>query len=231
MKFPRTSISASLINAYIDCPLGWKLTVIDELMVEDGPALQIGSMVDEMFKSYHKGKDPFAAGKKKFLTGRFNKDTINNFGIARKLIEVYVQNPDTFVNPKFDIRFEVPIVNPITNERIEGITLKGFLDGFDSGRIKELKTSADPYTQERVDYALQAKIYSYGLYALEKVVYPVDYIILEKKAKKVSRLSTSPSLQDYAILVETIKMFIADVEAENFEPNPDHPFWCPCRKL
>lgn len=231
MKFPRTDISASLINCYMDCPLGFKLTVIDELWVPEGPALQLGSMVDEMFKAFHKGKDPIETAKKKFLSGKFNKETINNFADAKKLFAIYEKDPDKFDKPTFDIRFQVPIINPITNEAIQGITLKGYLDGFDSGRIKELKTSADDYTQERVDHALQAKIYSYGLYQLEKKIYPVDYIVIGKKSKQVGRLTYTPSLEDFAILFETIKMFIADVEAENFDPNPDHPFWCACRRL
>lgn len=221
MKFPRTSISASLINCYIDCPLGFKLTVIDELMVEEGPALEIGSMVDEMFKAFHKGKDPYAEGKKKFLNGRFTKQTINNFGIARKLIDAYVKDADKFVNPEFDIRFEVPIIKPSTNERIDGITLKGFCDGFDDGAIKELKTTSEPYTQERVDFALQGTIYAYGKWVEDRKIYPVDYIVIGKKTKKVDRFRTTRTLQDFDNLFETIKMFIADVEAENFDPNPD----------
>lgn len=231
MKFPRNSISASLINCYNDCPKGFYLTVIEELMAEEGPALEIGSIFDFMFKEYHEGRDWLKTAKNEYFKGKFPKERIDNFGKARELMEVYCKDPDHFIDPSFNIRFEVPIVNPITEEKIEGVTLKGFLDGREGERLKELKSTTEPYTQERVDKAIQGKIYSYGIYMLEKEIYPVDWIVVGKKVKRVDRFTTEYTLEDFSDLFDTIKEFIANVEAEKFDPNPNHPFWCMCRKL
>lgn len=231
MKFPFNRVSASAINAYNDCPRGYYITAILELMTEEGPALEIGSILDFMFKQYHEGKDWLKEAKKKYLNGKFPTSRIKNFGQARELMEVYSLNPDTFVNPSFDIKIEVPIINPITEEKIEGIVLKGYLDGFDQGRIKELKSTTQPYDQQRVDEAIQATIYAYGKYMTDGEIYPIDYIVLGKKTKVVDRFTTTRTLDDFDKLFNIIKKFIKNVEAEKFNKNPNHAFYCVCRKI
>jgi hypothetical protein len=200
-------------------------------MVEEGPALEIGSILDFMFKKYHEGKDWLEEAKKKYFKGKYSKDRIKNFGESRKLMEVYLKDPDKFVKPTFDIRFDVPIMHPTTKEIIPDVVLKGYLDGFDQKRIKELKSTTQPYTQQRVDEAIQATIYCYGKWALEGEIYPIDYIVIGKKTLSVDRFTTERTLNDLENLFYTIKEFIANVEAEKFDKNPNHSFFCPCRKL
>lgn len=231
MKFPKKNISASLINCYYDCPLGFYYTVIKEMWAPEGPALEIGTMLDNMFKNYHKKKDWFLEAKKEYLKGKIIKQTIENFGVAKSLMETYLKDPDTFIKPRFDIKFEVPIINVVTKEELPNVILKGYLDGLDKSRIKELKSTTEPYTQEKVDNAIQATIYSYGMYMVKKELYPVDYVVVGKKIKSVDRFTVEPTLKDFVKLFNIIKTFIQDVEAERFSKNPNHPFWCSCRKL
>lgn len=229
MVFPREKISASLLNLYLDCPKAFKLTVIDGFLPPEGPALQIGSMFDLMFKSFHTGVDPYKATLEKYnLSDELTK---KNYEIARSLMESYKTKPFSFKNPKFDIGFKIPIKNIRTGEELPYF-LTGWLDGEEEdGTIIEAKTTSADYTQEQVDDAIQGSIYAYYKWFTSGSIPPIKYVVFNKKTKKQQLINTRRTKDDLYMLFNIIKQFIKDVEDEKFDRNPGHSFWCPCRKL
>lgn len=236
MKFPKKRISASLYNSYKSCPLGFKLTVVDELWQKEGPALKMGSMFDLMFKILHEGKDPYEALKKKkeLWSKDPTKDEIKHFTLCRKLIEEYKKNPDKFTKPEFDVYFEIPFVHPFTKEELE-FPINGFLDGLDKlgGSVSgiEVKTTSENWSQERVDTEVQATMYIYYMYKKYNGIYPLNYIVFNKKTLVIERFTATRTLKDFANLFDKMKEFIQDVKDEKFDKNFNHAFYCPCREL
>ena len=235
MQFPRKTISASLINGYYDCPLQWKKLNIDGLIPPYSKALECGSMFDLMVKSFHENKDPYEEAKAKYLKGKSSKDTIEQYGIARKLMESYITNPLKLEHTRFDVRFKVSLEHPETGKVIE-YPLTGFLDGLETidggAEIIEYKTTSKDYTQEQVDTSLQGDIYAYYLFRNFGIEEPViRYVVGNKGSRKFQHLTTKRTKQNFIKLFDTVEKFIEDVRAERFEMNPKHPFWCICKKL
>ena len=212
MKFPFDSINQSMITQYLDCPLAFKLIYIDELMQPESPALEIGSMFDKMFKAYHQ--------KQKYP--EFKDD--ENLRKTSKLMKAYELNPDYFVSPKFDIGFKVDL--PGTD-----IKLRGTLDGLSDVEIIEVKTTSESYDQLRVDTAFQATAYTYGMYMTYKKMFPVRYVVINKKTYDIQRLLTTRTESDFQSMFTKIKSFIKGVEDEQFKVNENHQVWCACKRI
>lgn len=232
MNFPRKTISASLISAYYNCPLEWKLINVDGLIPKVGDALDIGSMFDLAVKLHHKDEDPFKAIEEKFSHLENYKKHLK---LIRQLYLAYSFAPYNFTHPTFDVGFKITLDHPITGEIIQ-FPLTGFLDALDTidggAHVVEYKTSSAPYTQQQVDESIQATIYSYYIYKTLGVVEPiVHYIVADKKSKTIQVLQTTRSIEDFCDLFEKVKQFIIDVESEKFDKNINHPFWCQCEKL
>jgi len=233
MKFPLTKISASTLNCYLQCPFAFKLLYIDGYEAKVGKALDIGSMFDLMFKSFHLRKDPYETCKNKFFSNPPSQDEIDNFAVAKKLLEKYKLLPHLFVCPEFDIGFGI---HCSFKEGKAKIKLTGYLDGIDStpiGKIGiEVKTTTENWTKERVDKELQATIYAYYLYVTYNIEKPlINYIVFNKKTLEKQEFLTTRNKTDFDNLFEIIDQFIKDVEDENFDKNPNHPFYCQCRTL
>jgi len=237
MLFPLKKISASSINAYLSCPLGFKLTAIDGLIMKEGPALELGSMFDLMFKLFHQKlpvEEIYEQTKSKFFSKVPTKQQIKNFGVARNLIENYKTKSHQFYNPKFDIGFGINISEIVNRD----IKLTGYLDALDITPIgvigKEVKTcgKTGDWNQERVDKEIQSKIYRYYLHKEYNIELPkLQYIVFNKDTFKKQEFTCNTKPGEFEGLFETIKGFISDVEAEKFKRNPNHPFYCPCRQL
>jgi hypothetical protein len=238
MIFPRSKISSSLVNLYLNCPLAFKLTVIDGLEAKEGPALKQGSMFDEAFKAYHQNKDPYEAirahvnklGKKDLWSEPPTKLQIQHMGVVRKLMDKYSLNPQKFKKPNFDVGYGVPLINP-TNGEILRAEVSGYLDGLDTDEIIEVKTTSEDWTQERADTELQATMYTYYVYFKYNKLLPVKYIVFNKKNLNIQVFITRRSIDDFANLYTILDKFIDDVEAEKFNRNPNHPYYCSCREL
>lgn len=242
MEFFRDKISASLYNSYYACPLAFKLIHIDGFWPKEGPALALGSMWDEMFKAFHKKEDPYEAVKaKKDKHGRNilwstppTELQMKHMGMCRKWMEEYSKKPDKLTQPKFDIGFGIPLI------RANGDTLKckvsGYMDGLDilsESKVHgiEVKTTTEPWTQERADTEIQATIYIYYMFVTYGKLFPIEYIVFNKKDYSINRFITTRTLYDFDQLFMKLEQFIKDVEAEKFRKNPNHPFWCSCRTL
>jgi PD-(D/E)XK nuclease superfamily len=228
MKFPLKKISASSINCYLNCPLSFKLIYIDGYEPEAGKALDIGSIFDLMFKSFHEGKDPYEEAKKKFFSNPPTQEEIDNYSVGKKLIDKYKLSPHLFISPKFDIGFGIHYT--------PGIRLTGYLDGIDNTLIGtigiEVKTTTNNWTQEKVDEQLQATIYAYYLHLTYKIDRPlITYLVFNKKTLQCQKFLAKRDKTDFEKMFKTIDRFIADVEAERFDRNPNHPYYCACRKL
>lgn len=238
MVFPKSTISASLVNSYNSCPRGFYLTVVKGYQPPKGPALSMGTMWDLMFKSYHEGKDPLEVAKKNLLSKPPTKQELIDFQLSSKIMTEYHKNPVKFVKPQFDVKFSCQLENPETKEVIE-YPLFGYLDGMDITPFEvrgiEVKTTSYDsnhewgYTQQKVDTEVQADIYCYYLFKNHSQVNPeMDYIVFNKKTKEMTRLTTRRTQDDFVKLFNKIKQFVEDVKAEKFEMNPHHPRFCAC---
>lgn len=236
MIFPKTKISSSLYNSYKNCPYGFYLTVVLELQQKEGPALALGSMWDLMFKEFHEGNDPFEAVKqnKDLWSNPATKQQIDHMGICRKWLEEYSKNPYKFEKAKFNVGYGIPLVHPFTKEVLE-FPVSGYLDGIDLKTPLvdgiEVKTTRENYTQQRVDTEFQATMYIYYMYYTYQQLFPLHYIVFNKKTGKVEKFTTTRTLEDFAKMFDDLKQFIENVKSEKFLRNSDHPFYCPCREL
>ena len=241
-------ISASLISSYYNCPRAFKLIEVDGFIAKEGPALALGNMWDEMFKAFHRGEDPYNKikteldkfGRKKYYDDTPTALQLEHLGQCRIWMEEYKKHPLSLNNPKFDVGFGIPLVHPHSGEQLKYL-VSGYMDGLDDrGRRKfkgiEVKTTTKPYIQNQVDNAIQATIYIYYMFVEHKEMFPLEYVVFNKKVKTatkdkkiIERFTTTRNPVDFIDLFETLKQFIEDVEADKFDANPDHPFWCSCR--
>lgn len=231
MKFPKKTISASFMGAYMSCPYGFYLTAIKGYQPPTTAALLTGSMFDLMFKEFHEGRDYKEAARLKYLVDG-DVETTRLFAVARKLMEKYEQNPEFLVKPEFDLRFEIDFENPLTGEKIPDIKLKGFLDGLETLPYIEgieVKTTGLPYTQQQIDESIQADFYCYYIFTLGVENPRMKYIVFNKKTEEIQVLYTERTKEDLARTFNKVKQFILDVEVERFEKNPNCPFYCPHR--
>lgn len=232
MQFPFKKISASLVSSYYDCPLQFKLINIDGLIPKLSDALDIGNMFDLAVKSFHSKLEYEYLLETKFSKlEKYRRHT----KLLKELMDSYTISPYNFTHPKFDVRFNLTLRDPLTGESIP-YPVVGFLDGLDTkdgtAEIVEYKTTSENYTQEKIDNSIQGTIYGYYLFSEFGIEEPIiNYVVINKKTKEVQFMKTTRKEENFMDLFSTVKQFIKDIEEEKFNKNINHPFWCQCEKL
>jgi CRISPR/Cas system-associated exonuclease Cas4 (RecB family) len=181
------------------------------------------------------------------LTAAFNDDFDAQFAVPVKLngstpeqmreqgaalIRAYREAvPEPATPIAVEQQITAPVVNILTDEELNGVSLIGILDRVDSGiRPVELKTSAQSYSQLRVDISLQFTIYAYLLayhYGVGEIAGDFE-VIVKTKVPKFQRLETRRVPRDFDRMFRTIDSVTRGIEDELFHPNPSHMFCTGC---
>ncbi len=175
-------LSATKITTYMDCPLKFKFRYIDRIEPETvAPALAFGSSFHSALKHFHtqimSGTTPCittihdmfieywrAAQTVPIAWNSDTPDALEQTGIA--MLDCYIAGFADATPPlAVETSFTTPVVNLLTGETLEGVTITGIIDRITSdGTPVELKTASRAWTQFMADSSLQMTIYAAHLY-------------------------------------------------------------------
>lgn len=229
------TISASSYNAYQTCPNCWRLQYVVGLIQPETDALIIGKAFHKCIELWHEGKkigeDILYNLKEEMLLEKDDK-SIKNFGIVRKMFELYRNNPVAGDTVALELEFKIPLKN-IPDQ----VCLHGFIDRVIDGGIVDYKTSSKDYTLEDINNNIQWDFYSYAYYHLyneipEITVYVINKTKLNKPDYKPQTFKFKKTIEEIQDVESKCLDFYHDVVTlGNFEAKPEnHQFWSPFKK-
>jgi len=221
------SVSATSINTYNMCPQWWQWHYEFKLPQLPNDAFIVGT-------AYHKGLEQWGSGMakdliidnaKRELIKNKTKEEIERFGLVRKLLTKFFDNPleGDILHREYEFKTRVPNLP---------VSLFGYIDRVDVEKIIEYKTSSFDY-KEKDMRNFQSKIYSYVVWKLLGKILPVHYSVNNKKKvnddeyvpQDLSILYTKEELID---LEKDLIEFYNKVQDKKFEHKQgSHCYWCP----
>jgi len=143
---------------------------------------------------------------------------------AAYLDEVGEQDPPLAVEEKF----EVPIVDLSTGEKLDDVMLIGFLDRIDAtGCPVEVKTARSAWSQWDADTQLQMSLYAYAI-AYQRQHDSVDgvfEVVVKNKKPRVDVLRTKRSERDFSQMFRITQNVVRAIDAGIHYQN--RGFHCP----
>jgi hypothetical protein len=178
-------ISASRLNLWLKCPLGWKLKYIDGIPSPTTPSLFLGKRVHAGLEYWYRHRllqlpihpsDVLSQMDQVWGTAVADEGIVFQHGAdecrlqqqATELVNAYLtQVPaDEPLPLAVESRWEMPLVDPETGEAL-GIPLLGFidlvLDGPEGAVIIDFKTAANASAPAAISHEVQLTSYAYLL--------------------------------------------------------------------
>jgi putative RecB family exonuclease len=247
---PRKNFSASKIDLFKSCPLKYKFKYVDKIekKEENAPSLTMGI-------TYHKAMEYiyFCIANKikidldmcdKIVDEELDRSMCsymsdiewNEFVSKLKMIVRKYTNRRNKQTPLVidgnimsEVEFNVPMINPLTNEKLDNVYLIGFMDMIDENyKIIDFKTSSKAYSQDKVDTAMQMTVYSYAfrqMFNITESALEFDVAIKREASKsnpngepEFKNYTTFRTLNSHNVLFNTIKAIIKSEESGVFYP-------------
>jgi len=166
-------LSATKITTYMDCPLKFKFRYIDHIEPDTvAPALAFGSSFHSAVKCFHTQLMAGAAPDVDAIRDMFveywraaqtvpiawngdTPETLEQTGLT--MLDCYIAGfADTKSPIAVETSFTTPVINLLTGETLEDVTITGIIDRITAdGTPVELKTASRAWTQFNADSSLQ----------------------------------------------------------------------------
>jgi len=246
-------ISYSSLETFTICPAKFKFEVIDKIKTPQSKDAFFGTIIHETLKMLHEPTriaPPTEEEILEFFSNRWNPEIWNDkneeaiaFSQGIKILKEYYQKnyPTNFCIVDLETRFEVPLLDKISNE-IHTVTGKiDRIDKIENGfEIIDYKTAKKMPPQKKVDENLQLSTYYLGIIN--------RWPSIKEKNKKVKlslyflrhseKLSTERTIEQLNETQEKILRIIRQIkemeEKEEFKPRANalcdwcsYQKWCP----
>ncbi len=235
-----TELSASKLTTYMDCPLKYKFRYVDKIEPESTPAgLAMGSAFHRTIKHfYNRLMDGQQLGFEE-LEAAFRQDwevaqtvpiawngdgpeAIERQGI--EMLRAYIENIGDLSTPlAVESRFQIPIINLVTGEKLKDVELVGVIDRIGPNEEPiEVKTSARSWSQSQADTSIQMTAYAYHLSLLtgcEQIDGRFE-VMVKNKTPKLQIIKTVRTPHHFDQLFRSISAVARCIQEGVWYPNP-----------
>jgi putative RecB family exonuclease len=237
MDQPRV-LSISQVNAYLGCPLKYRLQYVDKIPRPwRVAAMAFGTSVHAAVEWFQKerlaGRSPeltqvleafdadwYAQNTEPLVfSERESKDSLAEKG--RAMLQLYVESANGMKPVAVEQPFELDLADPETGEVLD-VRLRGIIDLVEEGEtLVDLKTAGRTLESGGLERHLQLSTYALAFFLLHGSVPKLRLDMLLKTAKpRLERHSTTRSLEDLGWTARLIREVALAIETEHFYPNP-----------
>ena len=250
--------SASKVQTFKNCPLQYKFKYVDKLdrPETDAPHLTFGitmhKAMEYIYNCIARGEKPDRDISEVIVDSSLSRVfcstmddnqweafrhqaiiSIKKYMNRRTLFSPMVIGGNVCTELDFGVQDKeraIQLKNPITNEKLDGVYIVGSIDLIDEdSNIIDFKTSYKSYTQEKVDTAIQATMYSYAFREMFNYVENgFIYDVIKKNNVTRSNPSGEPTFEKwytwrntnhYYQMFLTIEMILKSEKHGIFYPN------------
>ena len=235
-------ISITQIEMYMNCSLKYKRHYIEEippLFIPAGRALGAAVhtgiewfnrkrkegkevLLEDIWRIFEADWQALSFDQIAFKDGQTEKDILD---LGKNLLSLYYSDPGPGQIKEVEHLFEVPLVDPKTNETLE-IPLVGVFDLVEEKpTVVEIKTSSQRIDQQALERHLQLTAYSYAFFMKYHELPELRLDVLFKfKTPYLERFTTFRTQEDHRRFFHLVKEVLKGIKEEVFFPNPG--WWC-----
>jgi hypothetical protein len=186
-------LSVSAVQAWAKCPALWHARYVEKRPLPATPPMAFGAAMAKALEALHHGEDHEVAWvlahskANAELAGRGMK-LYPDVEYGLRLLSLYRQLGVLPGTPEQEFRVYLP------NRKAVPVQILGYMDQMCSDRVREFKTSAALWTQERCDNEWQAIVYDYAFRRLNKRKPDcVEYLVMNTIRPEIQVFRTRPT--------------------------------------